>query len=211
MDVRRTARGVEILRGVSLAIAPGESVALLGQSGCGKTSLLHILGLLDRPTDGCVHFDGADVWREPGVSHAALRLSRIGLVYQERNLLGHLTAQENVALPAWKHLGSRSKAMAVAAGMLDRLGLAEHAKSKASVLSTGEAQRVAVARALVNAPAVLLADEPTGSLDSASSHAVLAAIQDARSLGTAVIMVTHDPRTIAGFDRTLHMLDGRLV
>jgi ABC-type lipoprotein export system ATPase subunit len=210
-DIDRRVGNVDILRGVSLAIAPGEAVALLGPSGCGKTSFLHILGLLDRPTGGRVLIDGEDVWGRSTASQADMRLSRIGLVYQERNLLGHLTALENVAIPAWKRLGSRKRGMVVAAELLERLGLSERATSMAAVLSTGEAQRVAIARALVNAPSVLLADEPTGSLDSASSEAVLAAIQQARSRGTAIIMVTHDPKTAEGFDRTHHMLDGKFV
>lgn len=202
---------LEIVSGVSFDLAPGEWLALVGPSGCGKTSLLLMLGLLDRPTTGRVLIDGEDAWMQGGEERARLRLERIGFVFQQGNLLDRMTARENVALAAWRATGSRRQADTMADELLERFGLAGRAHARAGVLSVGEAQRVAIARALVNRPRVVLADEPTGSLDSAASERVLAALDEVCASGAALLVVTHDQRVAARARRTLSMRDGRIV
>ena len=208
-ELRRAFGGREVVAGVSLAIADGETVALMGPSGCGKTSLLQMIGLLDRPGGGRVRFDELEPWRETPTVRAELRLTSIGFVFQHSNLIDHLTARDNVALPAWRATGDRRAANARADDLLAALGVAPRAASRARELSIGEAQRVAVARALVNRPKLVLADEPTGSLDEASAAAVLDALLGAA--GVAVLVVTHDPEVAARASRTLRMRDGKLV
>ena len=200
----------EVLRGVSFELRGGASVALLGPSGCGKTTLLQILGLLDRPTRGRLVVGGAPADALSERARAELRLRRFGFEFQNAQLLDHLTARENVALPGWRSLGSRRTALREADAWLERLGLAERAHGRASELSTGEAQRVAIARALVNGPDVVLADEPTGNLDSASARAVLDALFGLRGAGSALLVVTHDAAVAARADRILYMEDGTL-
>ncbi len=208
-DVSRTFGGREVVAGISLAIAENETVALMGPSGCGKTTLLQMIGLLDRPDRGAVRVDNVDSWAQDQGIRAELRLSRIGFVFQHSNLLGHLTARDNVALPAWRARGDRAAALARADELLDKVGLSARMHAKASELSIGEAQRVAVSRAMVNRPRLILADEPTGSLDAESAAAVLALLLTAE--GAAVLIVTHDPEVAAQAGRTLRMRDGRLV
>jgi ABC-type lipoprotein export system ATPase subunit len=210
-DLVRTIGPMTIVDGASLAIAPAESVALLGPSGGGKTTLLHMLGLLDRPTSGRLLIDGSEPWRLGSADRARLRLERIGFIFQQHNLLGHLTALENIALPAWRRSGSRSGAETAARALLDRFGLRSRADTKAALLSTGEAQRVAIARALINHPKLVLADEPTGSLDSASAEPVLAAMEEICAEGAALLVVTHDASVAARARRTLQMRDGRIA
>jgi putative ABC transport system ATP-binding protein len=201
----------EIVAGVDVALARGESASLVGPSGCGKTTLLQILGALDRPDGGTVHVGATDVWSVTDNGRAELRRDRIGFVFQQNNLLDGLTALENVALPAWRASGSKKKALERARALLDRFGLDKVASSKAAELSGGEAQRVAIARAIVNEPAVVLADEPTGSLDSSSARIVMDALLAACERGAALLLVTHDPEIAARASRTIAMLDGRLV
>ncbi len=210
-DVGHRLGGQEILHGISLAVAAGESVALVGPSGCGKTTLLHLLGLLDRPCRGQVWLDGACASAWSRGDRARARLQRIGFVFQQHHLLEHLSARDNVALPAWRLGGSRRRALAAADALLERFGLAARARERAGVLSMGEAQRVALARALVNRPAIVLADEPTGSLDSASAAQVLQALGEVRETGGALLVVTHDDTVAQRADRSLAMRDGRLV
>lgn len=207
--LRRRFGDRDVVAGASLAIAEGESVALMGPSGCGKTTLLQMIGLLDRPDDGCVELGGLDAWSASATIRAELRLARLGFVFQHSNLLPHLSARDNVALPAWRAGLSRGAALARADELLAPLGVGPRARAPARELSIGEAQRVAVARALVNRPALVLADEPTGSLDHASADAVLAALLGAS--GVAVLVVTHDPEVAARAARTLHMRDGKLA
>ena len=207
--VTRVLDGRELVTAVSLAIDEGESVALLGPSGSGKTTLLQIIGLIDRPDAGTVTIDGCNAWTGSDAIRAELRLTRIGFVLQQENLIEHLTARENVALPAWRAGGSRDKAMQAADRALEGVGLAARTAVRASELSIDETQRVAVARALVNHPRLILADEPTGSLDAASATAVLDALLGAA--GVAVLLATHDPEVAARAKRTLRMRDGKLA
>jgi len=207
--LRRTFGGREVVGDVSLAIADGETVAMMGPSGCGKTTLLQMIGLLDRPDAGRVRIGDVEPWQASAAVRAELRLTAIGFVFQHSNLFDHLSAVENVALPAWRATGDRRDATARAHGLLERLGVAARAASPARALSIGEAQRVAVARALINRPQLVLADEPTGSLDAASAAAVLDALLGTE--GVAVLVVTHDPEVAARAGRTLRMRDGKLV
>jgi len=207
--VRRSFAKREVVRGLSLKIVEGENVALMGPSGCGKTTLLQMIGLLDRPDSGQLRFGEITPWNENAAIRAELRLSTLGFVFQHSNLIDHLTARENVALPAWRSGLPRGAALQRADELLASLGVAARAGAPARELSIGEAQRVAVARALVNRPKLVLADEPTGSLDAESAGAVLEALLGAA--GTAVLVVTHDPEVAARAARTLRMRDGKLV
>ena len=203
--VSRSHGEVRVVRGFSLTVSAAESVALVGPSGCGKTTLLQVLGLLDRPTSGRVRIDGADAYALPPAARARLRLVRIGFVFQQNNLLDHLTARDNVALPAWSLGGSRGEARRAADDLLERFGLSHRAASLAGLLSVGEAQRVAIARALVNRPGIVLADEPTGSLDGEAAAGVLAAFEEVRARGAALLLVTHDPDVAARAGRTARL------
>jgi len=202
---------VTAVAGVSLTIAAGEWVSLVGPSGCGKTTLLQMLGLLDRPTAGQLRLAGVDPWKGTVSARTLLRRERIGFVFQGNNLIEYLTARENVALPAWRLLGSRGAALAAADALLDRLGLSARADTRAALLSMGEGQRVAIARALVNRPRVVLADEPTGNLDKASGESVMAALGEVCVTGSALLVVTHDVGVAARANRTLTMSDGRIL
>jgi putative ABC transport system ATP-binding protein len=200
-----------VVDGASLLLREAESVALLGPSGCGKTTLLQMLGLLDRPQGGRVLLGGLDAWSLDPAGRARLRLRDIGFVFQQHNLLGHLSARENVALPAWQLGGRRRHALAQADAWLARFGLSAVAGRRAADLSGGEAQRVALARALINRPRLVLLDEPTGSLDSSSAQAVLAALGEVRVEGAALLLVTHDPAVAATASRQVAMRDGRIL
>jgi ABC-type lipoprotein export system ATPase subunit len=196
--------------GASLSIAAQESIAILGPSGCGKTTLLHMLGLLEPPSSGQVLLDQVDAWAQPAAERARLRSSYIGFVFQLNNLLGHLSARENVALPAWLKHGKRDAALSRADEWLSRVGLFERRHEHAARLSTGEAQRVAIARALVNEPKLVLADEPTGSLDSKNAGRVLETLLAACSQQAALLLVTHDVALASRLSRRLEMRDGKL-
>lgn len=195
---------------VSLTIGAGEMVSLMGASGCGKTTLLHMLGTLDRPDEGGIRIEGREVARLSERERTALRRERLGFVFQQSNLLPELTARENVALPAWRATGQRHDSLVRADALLTRFGLAARAGAPGHVLSLGEAQRVAVARAIINGPRLVLADEPTGSLDSEAAAAVLDALATVCASGTALLVVTHDPAVAARCERRLVMADGRL-
>lgn len=207
-DLRRRFADREVLQGVSFEIAAGEAVALVGPSGCGKTTLLQIIGLIDRPDGGRVVLGDHEPWTAPSAIRGELRLTWLGFVFQRGNLIDHLSARENVALPAWRAGKSRKAALARADELLAPLGMASRCDAPSHVLSIGEIQRVAVARALVNRPRLILADEPTGSLDGESAQSVLAALLAPGE--AAVLLVTHDPDVAARTARTLHMRDGKL-
>lgn len=201
------------LRDASISVAPGELVALMGPSGSGKTTLLRALSLIDPPTEGRVSVDGVAVFDGRRLTDdRALRRRRMGIVFQAYNLIPFLTAAENVALVLTLDGIPRHEALDEAKALLDRLGLAGRADTYPATLSGGEQQRIAVARAVVNDPAVVLADEPTAALDTERGMAVMDLL---RRLGVerraGVIVVTHDERMIEGFDRVYHMVDGRIV
>jgi predicted ABC-type transport system involved in lysophospholipase L1 biosynthesis ATPase subunit len=206
-------RRLEILRGADFAVQPGETVAVMGRSGTGKSTLLHLLGLLDRPTRGAVRLDGQSVGDLPDRRRAAIRGRRVGFVFQQYHLLADLAAGENVALGAsvarggWPGGAHRARARR----LLAAVGLAERFRHAPRKLSGGEQQRVAIARALAGGPRVLLCDEPTGNLDPETGAEVMETLfRAAREEGTAMVLVTHDPLVARRADRVLRLGDGRL-
>ncbi len=214
-DLHRTYQGadgpIEVLRGVDLAIAPGEIVGLIGPSGSGKSSLLHAAGLLERPTRGVVRVAGQEGSDLSEAQRTRLRRHALGFVYQFHHLLAEFSALDNVAMPAEMAGLSRKAALDRARELLDRLGLTPRLDHQPARLSGGEQQRVAVARALVNRPKLLLADEPTGNLDAAASEAVFASIRDlSRSLGVAALIATHNLDLAGKMDRVLALRSGRI-
>ena len=201
-----------VLRGIDLVVAPGEFLALTGASGSGKSTLLNLIGLLDRPTAGLIVFGGADVSRLDEAETTALRGRAIGFVFQFHYLLPAFTAAENVMLPLLADRGRRDGEMARrAAALLADVGLAERASFRATDLSGGEQQRVALARALMMRPSLVLADEPTGNLDSESGAQVFRLLREFNArYGTAFVVVTHDDRLAEQCDRIVHLVDGRV-
>ena len=201
-----------VLRGIDLTIAKGEVVSIVGPSGAGKTTLLQIMGTLDAPDAGQVIIDNTDVSTLNQRDLAAFRNRRIGFVFQFHQLLPEFTALENVMIPALIGGKSSGEAMKKAKDTLAFLGLAERASHKPAELSGGEKQRVAVARALINDPAVIFADEPSGSLDSKNKEELHQLFFDLREkLGQTFVIVTHDEGLARLTDRTIHMVDGRIV
>jgi lipoprotein-releasing system ATP-binding protein len=214
--VRRLGQGAatrEVLRGIDLQIHHGEFVALVGPSGSGKSTLLYLLGGLDRPDAGRVEIAGRDLAGVGDDALARLRNQLIGFVYQFHFLLPEFSSLENVLMPLWARGAGRSRAdRAWARELLERVGLAELADKLPRELSGGEQQRVAVARAMVNRPRLLLADEPTGNLDSTNARTVYELFRELnRDFGQTILVVTHDPEWAARSDRVLHLLDGLLV
>jgi putative ABC transport system ATP-binding protein len=205
-------RTVHALRDVSLRIEKGEMVATMGPSGSGKSTLLNIIGGLDRPSDGSIFIDGVEIERLDDDSLTRLRREKIGFVFQFFNLLPTLNAQENVALPLHLARVSRREATARSVAMLELVGLADRLEHLPDELSGGEQQRVAMARALVLRPPLILADEPTGNLDSRNGEEVLSLFKRLQSqFNTTVMMVTHDSRAATFCDRILQMQDGRMI
>jgi putative ABC transport system ATP-binding protein len=203
---------VHALRGVDLAVAPGELVAIMGPSGSGKSSLLTIAGSLEDPTSGDVVIGGVSLSGMHRNDKARLRRRSIGFVFQDFNLLAGLTAAENVAMPLELDGMAARPARALAMHALADLDMTELAAQFPDELSGGERQRVAIARALVNDPVVLLADEPTGNLDTRTGEEILALVRAVtRDTGTTAVMVTHDPSAAAVADRTVHLADGRIA
>jgi putative ABC transport system ATP-binding protein len=204
-------RELNILNGISFTVESGEWLALSGPSGSGKSTLLGILAGLDRPTGGKVTLEGIEITAQPERGLARLRNEKVGVVFQAFHLIPTMTALENVEAPLYIH-PRRRNARALAANMLVQVGLGERMDHLPHQLSGGEQQRVAIARALVCEPRILLADEPTGNLDSASSKQVLDLIHQLRDLyELTVVMVTHDLTVAARANRRLHMVDGRMV
>ena len=205
-DIETTA-----LDAIDLRIEAGEYVAITGPSGCGKSTLLGLLGLLDRPTSGRYRLQGEDVAGKSPRELAALRRGRIGFVFQSFNLVDEMTVHDNVQL-ALRYGGQPEKAQrARVAEVLERLGLAHRAKHHPSQLSGGQQQRVAIARAIAGRPALLLADEPTGNLDSAHGQDVMRLLRELNDEGTTLVMVTHSAEHAALASRTVRLLDGRVL
>jgi putative ABC transport system ATP-binding protein len=196
---------------VHLEIQPGEFLSIAGPSGCGKSTLLSILGLLDSPTDGNYWIHSDHVENLSISSRTRIRNREIGFIFQAFNLIGDLTVYENVELPlTYRSMGAAERKQRVK-DVLDRVGMAHRAKHYPAQLSGGQQQRVAVARALVGQPSILLADEPTGNLDSKNSEAVIDLLRQLHADGATICMVTHDPRYASIADRTIHLFDGRIV
>jgi putative ABC transport system ATP-binding protein len=196
---------------VSIQIDEGEFMAVMGPSGCGKSTLMHIIGLLDRPTHGSYLLSGRNVARLRPNQQAKIRRDRIGFVFQSFNLLPRLTVIENVALPlAYKGV-SQTKRLKAAAQLLERIGLAERQYYYPSQLSGGQTQSVAIARALINDPPIIIADEPTGNLDSAGSRLVMELLSEIHASGTTIILVTHNPELTRYAKRVVYMHDGSII
>jgi putative ABC transport system ATP-binding protein len=199
------------LRGVSFSITPGENVAIMGPSGSGKSTLLHLLGLLDRPTSGSYKFAGVETSTLSDDNQARLRNKVIGFIFQSFNLIAGESALENVAAPLVYAGVKRKERMARASEALDLVGLGDRLHHDPSQLSGGQRQRAAIARALITNPPLLLADEPTGNLDSAASSDILELINRLHRNGLTVLTITHDPRIASTADRILTITDGEMV
>lgn len=212
IDINKHYGSLHVLKDVNLTIGEKEIVTILGPSGAGKTTLLQIAGTLDTPDSGRILYDGEAVQGLSDKKLSAFRNSHIGFIFQFHQLLSEFSARENVALPAMIGGMSRAKALRRADELLDLLGLADRRQHKPAQLSGGERQRTAVARALVNNPRVVFADEPTGSLDSRNRDEIQELFSNLRdSLGQTFVIVTHDPTLSDIADRTIHMADGRVV
>jgi len=199
------------LSGVHLEINQGEYVSIAGPSGCGKSTLLSILGLLDSPSDGNYWLNNKPVERLNLSERARIRNREIGFIFQSFNLIGDLTVYENVELPlTYRGMSSAERRQRVNAA-LEKVGMAHRAKHLPSQLSGGQQQRVAVARAVAGEPLILLADEPTGNLDSTNGDAVMELLRELHRSGATICMVTHDPRFARHADRSIHLFDGRVV
>ncbi|HYH20995.1 MAG TPA: ABC transporter ATP-binding protein [Azospirillum sp.] len=215
-DIRKTYRvgpvDVEVLKGVTFTIDGGELVSIMGTSGSGKSTLMNIVGLLDRPTAGTYRIDGQDAASLPPDRQADLRNRKIGFVFQSFHLLPRLSALDNVALPLfYRRIGTRAR-REQAMAWLDRVGMADRAHHRPNELSGGQRQRVAIARALVGEPSLLLADEPTGALDTRVGQEVLDLFKEMNaSLGVTTVIITHDPGVAAQCRRRLLLRDGLLV
>jgi putative ABC transport system ATP-binding protein len=199
------------LSGIHLDIGQGEYVSIAGPSGCGKSTLLSILGLLDTPTAGSFVLNSKQVASLTASDRSRIRNREIGFIFQAFNLIGDLTVFENVELPlTYRRMASAERRRRVSEA-LERVGMAHRTKHYPAQLSGGQQQRVAVARALVGQPSILLADEPTGNLDSKNGEAVMDLLADLHRAGATICMVTHDPRFARSADRTIHLFDGRIV
>lgn len=204
---RMGASEIHALSGVSLRVAAGEFVALMGASGSGKSTLLHLLGCLDTPTAGRYHLESQEVGSLSGEARSRVRSTRIGFVFQTFNLLPRLDALENVVLPLL-YQGHAQQTEQRAQEALQRVGLAHRARHRPMELSGGERQRVAIARALVTGPSIILADEPTGNLDTATGAEVMNLLAGLHAEGRTILMVTHNPQVAGHAQRTLFMQDG---
>lgn len=211
-NITKSFGSLQVLKGIDLHINKGEIVSIVGPSGAGKTTLLQIIGTLDKPDSGSIVIDGIDVSNLSKAKLSDFRNRHLGFVFQFHQLLPEFTAMENVMIPALIGGKSATVAQKDAMEMLDFLGLAERSKHKPSELSGGEKQRVAVARALINHPSVVLADEPSGSLDTKNKEELHKLFFDLRDrLGQTFVIVTHDEGLAAQTDRTIHIKDGRII
>jgi putative ABC transport system ATP-binding protein len=201
---------VPVLRGISLTVQAGEYVAIVGPSGSGKSTLLNILGCLDRPSAGSYHLAGDDVATMDDRSLSRIRNTRIGFIFQSFHLVSHLTVIENVEMPLFYARTPRRERRAKAADLLEKVGLSHRLKHRPSELSGGECQRTAIARALTTAPAMLLADEPTGNLDSVTTQAILGLLDELHESGHTIVMITHDMDIARSAPRRVALRDGRV-
>lgn len=202
---------VQVLRKVSLAVEAGEFVSILGASGSGKSTLMNIIGVLDRPTEGSYVLDGVDVGKAKDSALSDIRNRKIGFVFQTFNLIGRTSAQKNVELPLlYARVPARQRAKR-AKELLEQVGMSERATHEPNELSGGQKQRVAIARALANEPALLLADEPTGALDSATSRTVMDIFRDLHRQGMTIVLITHSQQLAEECQRILTLQDGRII
>ena len=205
-------RLLQILRGLDLQVSQGDTVAIMGPSGAGKSTLLHLIGALDRPDGGRIAVGGQEISGLAGEAAARFRNETVGFVFQFHHLLMDFTALENVLMPIWIRSGRTDAGRGKAEALLDQVGLAGRVSHRPAQLSGGEQQRVAIARAIINEPKILLADEPTGNLDTKNSEIVLEMLRRLnKDLGQTVVMITHNPEATTYFDRVVHMRDGVLV
>jgi lipoprotein-releasing system ATP-binding protein len=217
-DYRKGPVQVPVLRGVSLAVRQGEFLAVVGQSGCGKTTLLHLLGTLDRPDDGEIHFEGRRIDNLSASELDALRNRRFGMIFQFYHLLPELTTLENVLSPlmithgVFSYWKKRQEFCALAADLLAMVGLGHRLKHRPRELSGGEMQRAAIARSLITRPSLLLADEPTGNLDQETGREIIKILRGLNERHRlTIVMVTHDPAIADAADRTIRLVDGRVA
>jgi putative ABC transport system ATP-binding protein len=205
--------GAEVmaLRGIDFCVQKGEFVAIMGPSGCGKSSLLHLLGGLDRPTSGEIELDGRRVDRLSESAWAVIRRRQIGYMFQSFNLIANLSAADNIELPALMAGLSSGEARRRRQALTAELGISAQAAQAPARMSGGQQQRVALARALINQPEVLLADEPTGNLDSQSTREVIAMFKRAHETGQTIVLVTHDANVASAADRVVRMRDGEVI
>jgi putative ABC transport system ATP-binding protein len=199
------------LSGIHLDIKKGEYIAIAGPSGCGKSTLLSILGLLDSPTEGSYDLNGTAAAELSAAQRARIRNREVGFIFQSFNLIGDLTVYENVELPLTYQKMPKSQRKERVQKALERVSMSHRMKHYPAQLSGGQQQRVAVARAIVTEPSILLADEPTGNLDSANGDIVMDMLSELHKSGATICMVTHDPRYAAHAKRTIHLFDGRIV
>lgn len=211
-NIRKSFGQLQVLKGIDLTVNNGEIISIAGPSGAGKTTLLQIIGTLDKPDEGHVFYDDTDVFRKKEKELAAFRNRNIGFIFQFHQLLPEFTALENVCIPALIARENKHDCEKRAKELLDFLGLKDRMEHKPSQLSGGEKQRVAVARALINRPAVILADEPSGSLDTHNKEELHKIFFDLRDkTGQTFIIVTHDEKLACTTDRTIHMVDGMIT
>ncbi len=211
-DIRKKYDTLEVLKGVSLQVKKGEIVSLVGPSGAGKSTLLHIIGTLDKPDAGTVTIEGKEVFKQNEKALAAFRNNSLGFIFQFHHLLPEFTALENICIPAYIGKKSKGEAESKAKELLEIMKLSHRSNHKPSELSGGEQQRVAVARALINNPALILADEPSGNLDTNNARDLHKLFFDLRDkLNQTFIIVTHNEELANMADRTIHMKDGKIV
>jgi putative ABC transport system ATP-binding protein len=207
-DVAKIYGSVKALQNVNLSVRKGEWLAIMGPSGSGKTTMMNIIGCMDKPTNGAVMLDGVDIAKESGQALTTIRRDKIGLIFQQFHLISYLTALENVMVAQYYHsMPDEGEALKA----LERVGLKERARHLPSQLSGGEQQRVCIARALINYPALILADEPTGNLDESNEGVVLDIFRKLHREGSTIIVVTHDPEVAREAERVIVLEHGRVV